>query len=59
MATGGAGGGVRPLRAAWARAVSILAACSGETGAVGATGGGVFSGTASLGTITSDSGSSV
>src|SRR5450830_1462345 len=60
VATGGGGGGVIPASAAWARAVSILAASAGVTGVVGTCGvGRVFSGTASGGTITSDSGSSV
>src|SRR3546814_5704622 len=49
------------LRTAWARAVSIFAASAGVTGMVGTCGtcgvGRVFSGTASGGTMTSDSGS--
>ncbi|MNH42217.1 hypothetical protein D3C79_1038730 [compost metagenome] len=61
--TGGAGGGVIPAKAAWARAVSIFAASAGVTGVVGMAGtcgvGRVFSGTASGGTMTSDSGSKV
>ncbi|MCY1452707.1 hypothetical protein D9M71_696480 [compost metagenome] len=60
LITGGAGGGVWPNNAAWARAVSIFAASAGVTGGTGWAGtGGVFSGTASGGTITSDSGSRV